>query len=66
MLVIRFSVEQMINLPRMNNMNPYEEINNKLKLIKKKLGYGFHKFENFKLQRLLTWHFGINYQYTEQ
>jgi transposase len=47
-------------------MNPYEEINNKLKLIKKKLGYGFHKFENFKLQRLLTWHFGINYQYTEQ
>lgn len=32
--MIRFSVEQMINLPRMNNMNPHEGINNKLKLIK--------------------------------
>ena len=59
MLVIRFPVEQMINLPGMNDLNPYEEINNKLKLIKK-LGYGFHNFENFKLQSLLTWDFGIN------
>jgi transposase len=32
--MIRFSVEQIINLPGMNNMNLYEGINNKLKLIK--------------------------------
>ena len=60
MLVIIFPVEQMINLPRMNGLNTYEVINNQLKLIQK-LGYGFNSFENFKLQSLLTWHFGINY-----
>nr|WP_277878102.1 transposase [Tolypothrix sp. FACHB-123] len=37
-----------------------EEINNKLKLIKR-LGYGFRNFSNFRLRSLLNWHFTINY-----
>nr|WP_308189133.1 transposase [Nostoc mirabile] len=43
------------------DLSPYEGINNKLKLIKI-LSYSFHNFENFKLQSLLTWYFGIPFR----
>ncbi len=37
-----------------------EDINNKLKLIKRR-GYGFRNFNNFSLRCLITWYFPINF-----